>query len=181
MSKKEAVHKYWKSVIEEEVKAKTTLAYLNIEYTGKPHSIWQATAPNSRDVRRANNKARLLTGTYILQANKASFNQTSNTTCLMCKVETEDVCHFIIKCPYLEEIRQPILNQIKDTVPYIFKYHPSLWSPPQLTQLVLDPTHHSIQALIPLPPCMIVVIERLTRKLCYRLHTNSCLYMGQTP
>ncbi|KAH3885240.1 hypothetical protein DPMN_009233 [Dreissena polymorpha] len=40
-----------------------------------PHNLWAATDPKPHEVRRAELKARLLTGTYILQCNTARFNR----------------------------------------------------------------------------------------------------------
>ena len=53
---------------------KSTLNLMNYEFVStkpfkKPHPIWRHVHPNTRDVGRATIKARLLSGTYILQTN----------------------------------------------------------------------------------------------------------------
>ena len=53
-------------------------------------------------------------GTYILQTNRASFNQNVvDPTCLLCKTSAETLSHFLIECATLESIRQPILRDIE--------------------------------------------------------------------
>ena len=64
------------------------------------------------DVRRATIKARILAGLYIFQHNRAAFNQTADTTCALYKTEEEDVAHFLITCPTLSSVRDPVLTTV---------------------------------------------------------------------
>jgi hypothetical protein len=55
---------------------------------------------SSRDVNRIPTKLKLLTGTYILQNNRAKYkNYTIDPTCLLCDSEAETPAHFILNCP----------------------------------------------------------------------------------
>ena len=56
---------------------KKSLKYLNIEalQVGKTHHPLSSLPNAARDVRKAGTKLRLLTGTYVLQENRAKFNQ----------------------------------------------------------------------------------------------------------
>ena len=179
---KTAVHQHWKESIEEDAQQKSTLKFLNPTYTGKPHAIWSSTSHDSRDVRRANNKVRMVTGTYILQSTRSAFNQTKNTTCLLCGDAEEDMVHFIVQCSFLEDERQPLLSNIIQCIPLVYQTHPSqTWPPHLVTQLVLDPTHPTIQSMLPLQPSVIDEIERLSRLLCYKIHMKRCKFLGQNP
>ena len=68
---------------------------------GSPH-VWSTLPPDVREVEKAAVKARIITSTYVLQSNRAKYNQHSvNPTCILCESAPEDVMHFIIKCPAL--------------------------------------------------------------------------------
>ena len=56
----------------------------------------------------------LLSESYILQANRARFNQNSvNPTCPLCKQAPEDLPHFLLSCPGLEPTTTKSLPKIK--------------------------------------------------------------------
>ena len=44
------------------------------------------------------------------------------------------------------------------------------WSREMLTQLILDPTHPSIVAMLPLNKHLLFQVERKSRQLCFSLH-----------
>ena len=72
---------------------------------------------SSRDVNRIPTKLKLLTGTYILQNNRAKYkNYTIDPTCLLCDSEAETPAHFILNCPALSSIRNPITAELQYTV-----------------------------------------------------------------
>ena len=67
-----------------DIKKKTSLKYINKDSlkVGKCHHVWSTVRNSIYDSRRAKLKCRLLTGTYILQGNRAAFNQYQvNPTC----------------------------------------------------------------------------------------------------
>jgi hypothetical protein len=132
--------------------------------------VWQATSSDPRDVRRATYKARLLSGSYILQYNRAAYNQTRDTICPLCKVEEENIPHFIVSCPFLSKVRDPVLESALEHIPLVYQNHPRNWSNHQIAQLVLDPTHPSVTEALPLDTCTINLIEKVTRLLCFVLH-----------
>ena len=66
-----------------------------------------------KDVPRIHTKAKIVTGSYVLQVNRASFNQNQvSPTCMLCKNENETVEHFMLRCTELDLVRQPILDDI---------------------------------------------------------------------
>ena len=64
------------------------------------HPVWSTVRCNIMDNKRAQLKCKLLTGTYILQGNRAVFNQHSvDPTCKLCTIAPETRQHFIAECP----------------------------------------------------------------------------------
>ena len=58
------------------------------------------------DRRRAHLKCKLLTGSYILQGNRAVFNQCQvDPTCKLCSATPETRQHFLAECPVFETER----------------------------------------------------------------------------
>ena len=82
------IQQYWLSWLKEAALSKSTLRHLDVTKCNfhNPHSTWGATASNPAETRKAIQKAHLLTGTYLLQSNKAAFNQHQvDATCPLCK------------------------------------------------------------------------------------------------
>ena len=64
-------------------------------------------------IKKAGFKAKLMTGTYVLQSNRAKFNQYSvNQTCLLCGDDTEDMIHFLLKYQSLSETCDQFMEKI---------------------------------------------------------------------
>ena len=76
--------------------------------------VWDSIQPNLQDVKRGNTKARLLTGTYMFQSTKYKFNSSEiDPKCPLCRLESEDLQHFILLCPALAEARDGYFPLIK--------------------------------------------------------------------
>ena len=59
-------------------------------------------------------KARLLTGTYPLQSNRARFNQFKvNPQCPLCKKQPKTREHFIVICEMLKPVITPYICKIR--------------------------------------------------------------------
>ena len=116
----------------------------------------------------------LLTGTYTLRSNEAIFNQTRNTIYPLCNEEEETTSHFLLRCEALEDYRQPLLQYIKAHSRLVFQCQPSsvvaIWNSELLIQLILDPTHPTVQELLPLCTQTMIELEKLSRLLSYKLH-----------
>ena len=81
-------------------------------YPGKTHWVLQHTGI-ARDVPCISAKLKLLTGSYILQVNRAAFNQKQlDPTYMMCKQAPETVDHFPVECSVLEEKGRAIMDSI---------------------------------------------------------------------
>ncbi|CAG2207398.1 unnamed protein product [Mytilus edulis] len=81
--------------------------------TENPHNIWKAARNNQNDIRKAEFKSRLITGTYMLQTTKAKFskNQISRICELSCTKAEEDIKHFLLECESLESVRLKQMNK----------------------------------------------------------------------
>ena len=129
----------------------------------KPHPVWAATQCDTRDVTKARLKAKLLTGTYMLQSKRAKFNKTEvDPTCKLCHSQPEDTEHFLLTCPALEGVRRGYLEAISSLLQQI----PG--PPTDITpHLILDTA-----ATVSLSPSHLVLVhlESATRHLCFALH-----------
>ena len=177
---------YWEKQWQNEHSTKTSLKYLNIKSCkmGAAHPIWESVSNNAREVRRATIKAKLVTGTYVLQSNRAVFNQYEvDGTCQLCSNGVENRTHFLVMCRALNSAREPHLHIIKSFI------HEQLGttSIPALTEtewwshLILDCSHTCVQELVHMEKDQVLQMERLTRNLCYALHaTRSKLVFPET-
>ena len=108
----QAIENQWRTDIE----SKSSLKYLHPEAVkiGKVHQMYAAVRNNIRDVRRAEIKARLLTGTYTLQSNRAKFNQYNvSPICQLCNKDIETREHFLTCCETLQNIRSVYHSKIR--------------------------------------------------------------------
>ena len=104
------MNSYLETVWEQEIYSKKSLKYLNPRSVtvGKLHMCWSSVRHNVRDNRRAELKVKVLTGAYILQANRSCFNQYAvDPSYKLCLKEPEDREHFIARCDSLEHVRKP--------------------------------------------------------------------------
>ena len=71
---------------------------------GSTHPIWTSLSSTVSSVKKGTIKARLLTGTYLLETNKHKFSSGKESPldlCKCCGTENEDVTHFLLLCPAL--------------------------------------------------------------------------------
>ena len=72
----------------------------------EPHSLYKLSGSNPIEIEKAAINARILTRKYTLQANGHKFNQQDlDTTCELCRTDTEDRARLILDCIALKEIR----------------------------------------------------------------------------
>ena len=96
----------------EEGSSKSSLSYLNCS-VGEVHQCWKSVDHNTRDVRRALIKVKILTGVYVLQYNTAKFNQHAVMSYCLCRATVEDRVHFVLGCSGLDPVRQNYLKRIQ--------------------------------------------------------------------
>ncbi|VDI15366.1 Hypothetical predicted protein [Mytilus galloprovincialis] len=140
---------------------------------GNAHQIWKSVPNCHIEVKKAEVKARLLTGTYTLQVNKAKFSNNKETAkCKMCLNDTEDLEHFLLLCDSLDRRRtektldhSKVLYRKKGT-------YKDLEKDGLLMKLILDSTCESVRTSIHLKKDNYTDIEQITRTFCYGLHVR---------
>ena len=179
-----AVKSFWNDTLVVEATSKSSLKHLNVSklQIGVPHQLWSTLSTNPREVKHACTKARLLTNTYVLQSNRAKFNQYDvKETCVMCKKESETRCHFLLKCEKLEQPRRYYMDRLSTM---LFDNCPSdvvrkVLNNQNLTvQLILDSSHPTISSIITITPHLCNDIEEITRKLCFNLHVHRSMLLS---
>ena len=146
-----------------------------------PHQVWAGSKHSPFASQKAIVKAKLLTGTLRLQANRAKFNSHEvDPTCKLCKGGPENEQHFVLECPALEEKRKPYKEKTKYTLEQVFSQEQSneiINSSEKLLQLYLDCTtmfdkhnrkkyNHSV-----------TTFENLGRDLLYTLHCHRAIIL----
>ena len=99
---KKSINTYWNTKLQQDCQSKSSLSLLSTTSLemGKTHIVWDSINNSVRDVRQAITKARMLTGTYMLQTLKSKFNQSEvDPTCPICRLEIK----VITKLPNSEQ------------------------------------------------------------------------------
>ena len=167
------VEKQWR----DDIISKSTLKYLNPEAVkvGKIHPVFATVRNNSYDINRAKVKARLLTGTYTLQSNRAKFNQFNvSPLCQLCNKDPETREHFLVTCEALHQLRIESWNKIRALFEFSRGISFVLNDPELTTQLLLDSSHQVIGRELRPSVHQTNVLELYSRELIYKLHVNRC-------
>ena len=110
-----AVNTFWTKQLVNVTKTKKSLKNLSVNNlrVGTTHLIWRTVESSVTDVRKAVVKARILTGTYILQKNRQTFSSgTVDAVCLHCYHEDEDLLHLTSRCPAFYNIRSNTIGHL---------------------------------------------------------------------
>ena len=117
----EMVETFWKSDIE----SKSSTKYLNpgVLKISSNHNIWSTVRNNIHDSGRAQIKCKLLSGTYILQSNRAAFKQYAvNLTCKLCSTAPETRQQFIGECVFFKTEIKTYIEKLS-TSPVLSNQH----------------------------------------------------------
>ena len=76
------------------------------------HPVWSSLPAVTREVKKAQIKARLLTGTHLLQSDIQRFSTGKDE---LCQIEQENMEHFLLRCPALNEKRKTTISKLKQT------------------------------------------------------------------
>ena len=112
---KKAIEAYCTQALADQADVYSSLRYLKPQsnLAHKSHPVWSTSLRDARSTRAAIINAKLLTGTYRLQANRAAFNQRENNPeCLLCHKGPEDRKHFLLLYQSTENICHAFLPQI---------------------------------------------------------------------
>ena len=170
------VNSYWSRKLASEIKTKKTLKYLSVNNLriGTTHLVWRTLDSSVSDVRKGVVKARILTGTYILQKNRQSFSNGSvNAVCPHCCLEDEDLLHMLARCPAFYAIRSSTIHILRDIIVRntnrnTWKTHFNDWSVILQTLICAEMVTKTLPAIKPLDE----EIERLSRNCFYKIHMH---------
>ena len=170
------VDQYWVDKIRFESTLYPSLLYLSTSHyaCGKRHPLVQELR-NQQEIPRVRLKLKVVTGTYILQVNRSSFNQNRiDPTCLLCGEGEETMHHFILDCVALSHIRVPILQEIKDICNELYPVSDAN----TLMQIILD--CYSLLNYIKNPE-QVILLEYQCRRLCFALYCERYKRLGLIP
>ena len=185
---KTSVFTYWDMKLKQNMREKSTLKYLtgNTISIGKPHILWTSTALNTRDIRRATIKSKLVTGTYTLQSSRSKWDKTGRITsvCPLCNSGDEDVLHFLLSCVKLQDTRYPLLHRLYQHLNDHNIATDFLDNLKLLLQLILDPTNCIILSYLKpygLNRAFMDTLETHSRTLCFALHFRRAQALNYNP
>lgn len=176
----EYVNTHWEKQVRESAVLYSSLRFLNVsEFScGKRHPLLRSLG-NIREVPRISIKLKLVTGTYIFQTNRATFNQNQvNPVCLLCHQENETTEHFLLHCPALASLRNPLIDTILSVCTGV--YSPTN-SPVSLLQLVLDHSVLTSSSTNASNKEQWHSIEFHCRRLCHILHCERYKLLSLVP
>ena len=136
--------------------------------------VWRTIDSSVSDVRKGVVKARILTGTYILQKNRQSFSNGSvNAVCPHCCLEDENLLHMLARCPAFYAIRSSTIHTLRDIIVRntnrdTWKTHFNDWSVILQTLICAEMVTKTLQATKPLEE----EIERLSRNCFYKIQMH---------
>ncbi len=176
-----AVTSHWSKVLSEDARQRSTLDHCNIDSLsiGQTHPVWDTVDSNTTDVKRGITKVRIFNRKHILsKSNKAKFNKYEvDSKCPLCRLEPEDRIHMIIRCPALNSSRVKLIQEIHALVADQLGAHvwETIATRQLLAALIIDCTKLAVGNLIPSNQKLLIELERLSRRLCYRLHVRRLL------
>ena len=176
-----ALTKYWEKRLVREASLYPSLRYLNLKQfaIGKPHTIIRYNTTYRSDEIKCRTKLHLITGTYILQAQRSKFNHLEvNPLCLLCKENPENREHVLTSSKALEGHRSIYTEQLLEVLSEVSHSTATkiMDSTEDLTQLILDCTSDIITSNAPLPRDIACRIEQITHSFTRSIsHTDACL------
>ena len=156
-----------------DITSKSSTKYVNPDVlkVGSCHHVWSTLRDNIHDSKRTQIKCKLLTGTYILQANRAAFNQYAvNVTCKLCQSAPETRQHFIGECAEFKAESDSYKEKLAKSQILSRELILQLENPEILTQLTLDAS--VIIGTTKLDFEKLGSRELYTREYIYRIHMD---------
>ncbi|KAH3790352.1 hypothetical protein DPMN_168550 [Dreissena polymorpha] len=162
---------YWESTWKDELLIQFTAKYIQVQspLISHPHNLWASTDPKPHEVWRAELKARLLTGTYILQCNTARFNRSDvSATFKLWNMGYETREHLLLTCKAHTDVRSEGMNMLQQIIGGQ-EFAAIRCKGDILIQTILDCTHVSLQQHINFTKKQNTDVERWTHIYCERI------------
>ena len=111
-------------------------------------------------------------GTYILQSNRARFNQfTVAKVCPLCQLDDETLDHFLPRCRELQLTREPFIRLLVLMLETAVDTSSRRWADEDVLRVILDASVLSIW-FVEVDADFLNTIFSLTRSLCNALHAR---------
>ena len=111
-------------------------------------------------------------GTYILQSNRARFNQfTVAKVCPLCQLDDETMGHFLLRCKELQLTREPFIRQLVLTLETAVDTSSRRWAGEDVLRVILD-AYVLLAWFAEVDDDLLDTIFSLTRSLCNALHAK---------
>ncbi len=177
-----AINTYWEDLITRLVATYPSLRFIHMDNfkIGKAHLSVFSVLSNPIDTIRSKIRLKLISGNYILQSNRPSFNQHNSRVCQLCRSDVETRQHFLMECESLKDARVRKLEAFEDTFLTIFGTPFSALPSDQQFQTLMDPSSFPLQAPGDTTPDLIP-LEAAARRLCFHLHTVRYKQQGLVP
>jgi hypothetical protein len=164
------VKSFWQTTLYEKHSELTSTRYISTTSLKLQNTapLWVTAKHSLRDTEKAFVKAKILTGTYRLQAHEAVFSKHRSPTCQLCKEQSEDRSHFLLNCMALAQYRKPHMALIHEL---LLECDSTciLHDDTLCLQLLLDASHSCLP--IPIQEQEILVqLEKLSRDMIFHLH-----------
>ncbi|MES9879590.1 MAG: reverse transcriptase family protein [Sedimenticola sp.] len=170
-----------------DVAQKSSLRYLHISERplDSQHPIWASASSDTREIRKASIKVRLLTGTYTLQSNRSRFNQFEvSPNCCLCQDSPEDRMHFILKCKKLSNAREKHLLCLREMLTNRISQQLAehiMCTDDLLLQCLMDATDPKIFLLVEEKLTVVDEIETISRNLIQDVDAQRAKLLNSGP
>ena len=137
---------------------------------GKCHPLLTNLSGGAHEASRLPVQLRIATGTYILQSNRAIYNQFEcDATCNLCGGSDETLTYFLLECKALQECRQPIMTAIEAACEYLCDELDIPTLGIELDKFIIDCS--SVLAVNPdIELSQLQTIQFHSARLCFALH-----------
>ena len=154
---KKAILEHWTNTLKKQANSMKSLSNLNLEACSlsKPHHVWGKSLSNPKSVIRTAVHAQLLTLRYPLTGYK-HVGRNYSKLCPLCNQEEEEIEHFLLRCPLLQESRDQPLKEMLHTL--------NQTDSSNMVSIILDPSFAATDINT------VQILQTLSRNLCYNLH-----------
>ena len=136
---------------------------------------------NIQDIRRIPTRLKIVTGTYILQTNRAVYStHLISATCNLCRNADETLQHFVLCCEALQDIREPLINRIIAVGSAVLT-NIKASQPIDILKLIINPFIYVDKYDITQKKSLDTigeVLESLCRQLLYKIHNKRYELLG---
>ena len=151
------------------------MTYLNVNLSslnGKPHPCL-SNIITTQEVKKLRPHLKFLSGDYLTYQTQYERTTKGSPLCKICGLENETISHIIATCPYYDETRKRILNEILNVSKMSkteLNLEMLLKNSESLTQFILDPTSFNLSSRVHRNDPVCQTLFKLSRDMCFSIH-----------